>query len=376
MAEITIRKTVPEDIPEIAAITAESFPDPWSEHMLMTELVHDITRIFLTAKDKSGKVLGYIMGYGDDIEYEDTAFIDNIAVAKSARREGVGTALMAYFLLGLPQTVESVSLEVRESNIPAQGLYSKFCFKKAGIRKNLYSSPREDGIVMIMDLERKKGTETMEKMDDFFAARVDGYDEHMLCEVGGCREAYAEMARLVPADTKDLLDLGCGTGLELEGIFKRLPHISVTGIDLTREMLDRLSEKYPDKYLILIQGDYFKEDLGKSCFDTAISFETMHHFSHEMKIGLYKKIYEALKSGGVYIECDYMVETQEEEDHWYAENARLRKEMGIPEDEFYHYDTPCTIENQIKFFHAAGFEKAEKVFQIENTTIIVARKEK
>lgn len=214
----------------------------------------------------------------------------------------------------------------------------------------------------------------IEKMDDFFAARADGYDEHMLNEVEGCKEAYEEMAKLVPNGTKNLLDLGCGTGLELEGIFERLPDISVTGIDLTKEMLDRLSEKYPDKNITLINGDYFKTDLGKSCFDTAVSFETMHHFSHEMKTGLYKKIYDSLKNNGVYIECDYMVETQEEEDHWYAENSRIRGEMSIPEGEFYHYDTPCTIENQIKMFTAAGFAKSEKVFRLGGTTIIIAYK--
>lgn len=215
----------------------------------------------------------------------------------------------------------------------------------------------------------------MEKMDEFFAARVDGYDEHMLNEVEGCREAYGKMAELVPNNTENLLDLGCGTGLELEGIFKRFPEISVMGIDLAKAMIEKLSEKYSDKNITLINGDYFSTDLGQERFDTAISFQTMHHFSHEMKIGLYKKIRNSLKNGGVYIECDYMVETQEEENHWYAENARIRKEMNIPENEFYHYDTPCTIENQIKMFKTAGFASAEKVFRIENTTIIIARKD-
>ncbi|MBD5137986.1 MAG: class I SAM-dependent methyltransferase [Ruminococcus sp.] len=215
----------------------------------------------------------------------------------------------------------------------------------------------------------------MEKMDEFFAARVDGYDEHMLNEVEGCREAYSKMAELVPETTENLLDLGCGTGLELEGIFKRFPEISVTGIDLAKAMLDKLSEKYSDKNITLINGDYFSTDLGREHFDTAISFQTMHHFSHEMKIGLYKKILDSLKSGGVYIECDYMVETQEEENHWYAENARIRKELNIPENEFYHYDTPCTVENQIKMLLAAGFVSAEKVYRVENTTIIIARKD-
>lgn len=215
----------------------------------------------------------------------------------------------------------------------------------------------------------------MEKMDEFFAVRAEGYDEHMLNEVGGCRECYAKMAELVPVGTKNLLDLGCGTGLELKGIFERFPDVSVTGIDITKAMLDRLSEKYQGKNITLICGDYFTADLGREHFDTAISFQTMHHFSHEKKIGLYRKIRDSLKSGGVYIECDYMVETQAEEDKWYSENARIRKEQGISDDEFYHYDTPCTIENQIKMFKAAGFSSAEKVFKIENTTIIIAKKD-
>lgn len=215
----------------------------------------------------------------------------------------------------------------------------------------------------------------MEKMDEFFAARVEGYDEHMLNEVGGCREAYEKMAELIPDGTENLLDLGCGTGLELAGIFKRFPNVSVTGIDLSKAMLEKLLEKYSDKNITLINADYFSTDLGRECFDTAISFQTMHHFSHEMKIGLYEKIHASLKSGGVYIECDYMAETQAEEDYWYAENVRIRKEMNIPENEFYHFDTPCTAQNQIKMFKAAGFASAEKVYRVENTTIIVAKKD-
>lgn len=215
----------------------------------------------------------------------------------------------------------------------------------------------------------------MEKMDEFFAARAEGYDEHMLNEVGGCREAYEKMAELIPDKTENLFDLGCGTGLELAGIFKRFPDASVTGIDLSKAMLEKLSEKYSDKNITLINADYFSTDLGRERFDTAVSFQTMHHFSHEMKIGLYEKIRDSLKSSGVYIECDYMVETQAEENHWYAENARIRKEMNISEGEFYHYDTPCTIENQIEMFKTAGFASAEKVYRVENTTIIIARRD-
>lgn len=215
---------------------------------------------------------------------------------------------------------------------------------------------------------------TLEKMNDFFAARVEGYDEHMLNDVPGCRNGYIRMAELVPCGTKTLLDLGCGTGLELDEIFKRYPDLSVTGVDMTAEMLARLREKHPYKKLTLVEGDYFKADFGNNCFDAAVSFQTMHHFSRKMKVGLYTKIFHSLREGGVYIECDYMVVDQAEEDFYYAENARLRAELGLSAEEFYHYDTPCTVANQLDMFKKAGFAGAQTVFREENTTIIVCRK--
>lgn len=214
----------------------------------------------------------------------------------------------------------------------------------------------------------------LERMDEFFASRTHMYDEHMLTEVEGCKEGYKKMASLVPSDCEKLLDLGCGTGLELDEIFRLLPRIKVTGIDLTEAMLKKLREKHPDKDMTLICGDYFKAPFGEGEFDCAVSFQTMHHFPKDKKLSLYKRLYDSLKDSGVYIECDYMVLTQEEEDHWFGENARLRKEQGITGDEFYHYDTPCSVDNQIALLKRAGFTSVEQVFRIENTVMLVAKK--
>ena len=214
----------------------------------------------------------------------------------------------------------------------------------------------------------------LETMSDFFTARTDMYDEHMLTEVEGCNEGYAKMASLVPDDVQTLLDLGCGTGLELEAIFGRIPRLKVTGIDLTASMLQKLREKFPDKDIKLICGDYFQVEFGENAFDCAVSFQTMHHFAKDKKLTLYKKIWESLKTSGVYIECDYMVLTQAEEDHWFSENDRLRREQGIVGDEFYHYDTPCTVDNQTELLKKAGFSSVEQVFRMENTTMLLAKK--
>lgn len=214
----------------------------------------------------------------------------------------------------------------------------------------------------------------LEKMSDFFAARVDGYDTHMLQNVQGCREGYLEMAKRIPKDAKTLLDLGCGTGLELDEIFKRFPALCVTGIDLTQQMLDALKQKHPQKALTLICDDYFTADFIGAPFDCAVSFESLHHFSHEKKAVLYRKIYDALGPGGLYIECDYMAQTQDEENALFAECARLRREQGIPEDEFCHFDTPCTVGNQKRMLNGAGFSQIEEIFRIGGTVMLIARK--
>ena len=136
----------------------------------------------------------------------------------------------------------------------------------------------------------------------------------MLVDVEGCRDAYEKMAELVPADTKRILDLGCGTGLELDEIFQRLPDVSVVGIDLTPVMLDRLRQKHPDRDIRLICGDFFRIEFGESAFDAAVSVQAMHHFSHEDKVALYTRVWQSLAARGMYIECDYMVTEQSVED--------------------------------------------------------------
>lgn len=212
----------------------------------------------------------------------------------------------------------------------------------------------------------------LEEMSEFFAKRITDYDLHMIQEVSGCREGYSLMAKLLPEDTKSLLDLGCGTGLELEKIYERFPHLSVTGIDMTLEMLLCCQEKFKEKSLRLIHGDYLKVPFETSRYDAAVSFETLHHLEKPQKTILYHKIWEALKPGGIYLECDYMAKDQEQEDLFFEEGKRML--CNLPKGVYYHHDTPCTVENETQMLLQSGFQKVEKVFQQENTVLLLCRK--
>ena len=196
----------------------------------------------------------------------------------------------------------------------------------------------------------------LEKMGEFFEARRDGYEEHQLTCIDSAREFYPFTASCLPqaADTA-VLDLGCGTGLELGYYFEAVPTARITGIDLAPGMLDVLRRKFPGRSLTLIAGSYFDVPFDACAFDAALSVESLHHFTREEKIPLYGKIRKALKPGGYLILTDYFAASDEEERFHRAELLRLKKEQGIHDDEFYHYDTPLTVGHETEALRSAGF---------------------
>ena len=92
---------------------------------------------------------GEMMGYGGISLVADEAEIITVAVAPLYRRRGIARCLMEHMLRLADQTRASVYLEVRESNIPARNLYAALGFSDAGVRKNYYTSPRENAVLMM-----------------------------------------------------------------------------------------------------------------------------------------------------------------------------------------------------------------------------------
>ena len=200
----------------------------------------------------------------------------------------------------------------------------------------------------------------LEKMSDFFEARLEGYDEHMLNNIESATEFYPFTASRLPTDDDSLvLDLGCGTGLELEFYYRLNPSAKVMGIDLSEGMLAELKRKFTDKDITLVCGSYFDVPLGENVFDAAVSVESLHHFTKGEKVSLYKRLHTALKEKGYFILTDYFALSDDEETmHREALNV-LKAELGIRDHEFYHYDTPLTVQHEIDALTEAGFSSVE-----------------
>lgn len=210
----------------------------------------------------------------------------------------------------------------------------------------------------------------LEEMSEFFTKRLEGYENHMAV----WQESYRKFAGLLPAGCREILDLGCGTGLELDQIWKNNAHIAVTGVDMCQSMLEKLQKKHPDKPLTIVCQDYFRYDFGRSRWDAVLSFESLHHFLPERKKELYPRIHDSLKENGLFILGDYTACCEEEEELLRRVYRERRSRFQIPEERFVHFDIPLTPDHEMELLQEAGFSITRMLDEDDGVTIITARK--
>ncbi len=133
-----------EHIAEINELEKLCFSLPWSRQALISQLPDDM-HMFIAAIGDDGQVLGYVgMMY-----VLDEGYISNVAVSPEHRRLGIADALInALIDRANEKDLSFVTLEVRKSNVPAIELYIKNGFSEVGRRKNYYTKPTEDAILM------------------------------------------------------------------------------------------------------------------------------------------------------------------------------------------------------------------------------------
>lgn len=136
---ITIISAAKKDIPVVARLERELYPQPWSEKDF-EEILAQEPFWFWVAK-KENEIVGYLVCQvvGEEAE------LHNIAVAKAHQRQGIGKQLLQKLIGDLKQkNISEIYLMVRASNLPAQKLYASLGFEKVGMRPNYYNDPKEE----------------------------------------------------------------------------------------------------------------------------------------------------------------------------------------------------------------------------------------
>ena len=146
MSDYRVREATEIDASEIARIEKASFSTPWSEEMILSEMREPLSSFFVIEFNNT------IIGYYGFLHILDELHILNVAVDPSYRGRKVGSALIEHLLeRGRAFSVRAVTLEVRESNLPAIKLYEKYGFHSVGIRPHYYTD-KENALIYWLEL--------------------------------------------------------------------------------------------------------------------------------------------------------------------------------------------------------------------------------
>jgi [ribosomal protein S18]-alanine N-acetyltransferase len=117
--------------------------EKWSSAMFWNELAQ--RNFYIVAVDDSD-----VVGYAGLAVTADEAWVQNIAVRRTAQRRGIGRELLES-LLGeaARQGIKKTLLEVAVDNAPAQRLYATYDFEPVGIRRGYYQPSNTDALVMM-----------------------------------------------------------------------------------------------------------------------------------------------------------------------------------------------------------------------------------
>ena len=149
MSDCFIRPVSSEtDIDDILRIESISFTNPWTREMYNWELQNRAVCHIYIVRTPECPVAGFCAFW----LVFDEIHINNIALRPQYRSNGYGTALMEY-VLGEARRLGArrATLEVRAGNTGARRLYERLGFYVAGTRRNYYTNPVEDALILWRD---------------------------------------------------------------------------------------------------------------------------------------------------------------------------------------------------------------------------------
>ena len=140
MDNIVIEKFSVEHLPAVAEIHS-MVNDGWSENSLAGDIDNDSTCSFVAIADgRVAAVCSYLVTFDAELIF--------VCTHPDMRGRGIAAKLLTETMSSLPEGISTTVLEVRSKNEPALALYNKLGFEKLGLRKNFYSNPQDDAVVM------------------------------------------------------------------------------------------------------------------------------------------------------------------------------------------------------------------------------------
>ena len=137
-----------EDLSGVLAVEEETFTNPWTRDMYAWELQNRSVCHIYVVRTPDCAVAGFCAFW----LVVDEIHINNVAVRAQFRGHGIGTALLRHVLAEARLWgATRATLEVRASNDSARRLYERIGFYVAATRRNYYTNPVEDALILWRD---------------------------------------------------------------------------------------------------------------------------------------------------------------------------------------------------------------------------------
>jgi tRNA (cmo5U34)-methyltransferase len=221
-----------------------------------------------------------------------------------------------------------------------------------------------------------------EQVKEHFAQQADEYEKLMVRLVPQFLEQHAIIRELLPEDDKKyrVLDVGCGNGVLSEVVFSKLPGAHIVAFDLTENMLQAYEKKllkHKGKFELIV-GDFRTDAIGDE-YDIVVAGLTLHHLTWEEREKFYKTLYGSMKSGGLVICRDIIIDEDEKiRNQQYLFWKNFMRSRGEDPELWYakhvEKDYPVPLAKHFAWLRKAGFVNAACHWRLYNFAITSAGK--
>ena len=197
-------------------------------------------------------------------------------------------------------------------------------------------------------------------------------------------EFYCGATKFIAANIgapKKILDLGAGTGLLTKFWFEHFPRAEYLLIDVAAEMLKIAEQRFSGGGNISCRIMDYTQDLPAENFDAIISAMSIHHLEDAAKFNLFRRIYEKLPNGGVFVNYDQFCANDSKLNDWYEKYWRrhLADNLTAHDLELFNerakFDRECSAEAEVEMLRRAGFKIVECIYSCQKFSVILAVKE-
>jgi tRNA (cmo5U34)-methyltransferase len=224
----------------------------------------------------------------------------------------------------------------------------------------------------------------MDRVRNHFEAEAEEFDVIIKKLIPNYSEMVDILVSVIPFSKErgfSMIDLGCGTGTISKSVSDNFPNAKITCVDIAERMLKISKEKLCGD-VIFIRADFNDFEFSDK-YDLVVSSLALHHLENDAdKSNFYKKIYSAMNVGGVFINIDAVLGSDDFLQGFYMEKWKefMSKSVSAEEIEnkwlknYYAEDRPATTVTHLDMLRERGFSCVDVIYKYFNFAVYTARK--